>query len=1473
KKVYKSDLHFFAKGIGAAGRLLAQMHSLGMTHGQPHKGQFRVPDGDIARMKIVDFQDIQAVEQLSRDGFAFLVLQDFRNILSSVYRGISGTYRADNFSDDYLVKLQQSGLGIGELTPGQELVSGYLGDALPAGGFSLAQEEEIFDLLSDLWNEYLFAYKFKDAPVGSFLEYIKYKHPVIQAVMTRAYRIYDELQAKQSIVASQGSSVANGATDRAMTVDTWASSEHAQILLEHTNIGDIQMALSPEAFKEGGLTRHDVMALLGVVGRKYYGGNGPAVGPEEKYGVEVVGRSYVVTLPDKDFVYRLKAATYKGGFPRMQVYEGIGHTKYKVWVEGGRIRHGRTEPVVAGAADMRAVVNEEATMRRAFERGFATDRPLGIGQFRNFSFKGREFGFVVMAMQDKKDERLDDGSAIYNKYFKDREWSVYKDRLHFFAKSMGKAGTLLAQLHALGITHGQPHRGQFRVPGGDLDRMKLVDFADARTAESMSRDEFAFYVSEDFRRMLFTNYSGATGSRKFHSYWMDYRLPLMRNRFGRYGLTPGQEVVYGYLADSLPEGGFSRADEKTIFKLIVSRWNDDMFAGEWKDRPVSEFLKEIGRAHPVIEAVIQRAYGIYDTLQSQAAPGAAAVPHRDAAMTQLEEELPGAELKESQLAKAVREGGATVNLSNIKDGMPPVRLQVAFVKPKQRFDLTVFVAGQRTGSIVLHWGDGLLLMDVVFPIGPVGEDNYANYSGKNITNTILNWLAWEAKINNLSIRNASTRTIQLAYMCSKYFGGESARRILTGAAQNRGEGGSIESETTFSELVQKYGFYGHQIWGYVRHSDMTSAVKLEKADGDNKYKVLNTDSYYSGQLHVGDTVEVDQNAAVWLVGQGGELKLTDFRIKYGANYLGLQGPPTPAQVPRDAAQIQPELKTLGAEMKVSALAEAMREGESTVTLANIKPGQPPVTLNVLYDDSRFSFTVFVNRRTIGSFKATMREGVFSTMSMYPIGGHASEYARQNITNTILNWLAWEAKENNWLMRNDGTSNTHLAYMFAKYFGYQSRRLLHVGEPNRGEGGTLDQKVTFKELVQRHGFYGHQIWGYVYKRGVENAKMWLDRVEGANRYKILDMENYRSNQLRIGDIVEVDKYAVVWLLAGDGKLRPTDFQITHGEELLQLQGPPTPVQVPRDAAQKENGPERLSIDIESVRGSEVYQRLHDAEYASLLDNFVGTDSETAVAVGNIFTSSEGWPVNVNLSRQGRIDMFDDQAISFSLITAFGNKVLTLHNKLDKTLQGMPINRGWSLVVSRPESGRWSVILTPRVPEKAMKDPDKYNEDRGRLMALFQAVINKNGGECEVLLDDGKSIVLKSSISAPLRDATQKEADSIKRGGIDLSKDKTNVQVQVGGEGIHFNIDPAMLERLQNAAGLEPVIINIHPLTTSLPVFMGLAESTTAAPGAAALYRTRPATESVMQQVLRMVETFAIRRRISNVLRPTTRRIPV
>ena len=59
-----------------------------------------------------------------------------------------------------------------------------------------------------------------------------------------------------------------------------------------------------------------------------------------------------------------------------------------------------------------------------------------------------------------------------------------------------------------------------------------------------------------------------------------------------------------------------------------------------------------------------------------------------------------------------------------------------------------------------------------------------------------------------------------------------------------------------------------------------------------------------------------------------------------------------------------------------------------------------------------------------------------------------------------------------------------------------------------------------------------------------------------------------------------------------------------------------------------------------------------------------------------------------------------------------------------------------------------------------------------------------------------------------------------GGVDLTRARTSLEVQSEGGGIEFHMDPSLLDQLRNSSGLTPVIIGIYPMTTSVPMFLGL-----------------------------------------------------
>ena len=68
----------------------------------------------------------------------------------------------------------------------------------------------------------------------------------------------------------------------------------------------------------------------------------------------------------------------------------------------------------------------------------------------------------------------------------------------------------------------------------------------------------------------------------------------------------------------------------------------------------------------------------------------------------------------------------------------------------------------------------------------------------------------------------------------------------------------------------------------------------------------------------------------------------------------------------------------------------------------------------------------------------------------------------------------------------------------------------------------------------------------------------------------------------------------------------------------------------------------------------------------------------------------------------------------------------------------------------------------------------------------------------------------------------DSNSFLKGGIDFNANVMNLQVQNNGGEIEFKMDAAMLQRLQNAPGFVPRIVNIQPMT-DLQIFLGTKES--------------------------------------------------
>ncbi len=82
-------------------------------------------------------------------------------------------------------------------------------------------------------------------------------------------------------------------------------------------------------------------------------------------------------------------------------------------------------------------------------------------------------------------------------------------------------------------------------------------------------------------------------------------------------------------------------------------------------------------------------------------------------------------------------------------------------------------------------------------------------------------------------------------------------------------------------------------------------------------------------------------------------------------------------------------------------------------------------------------------------------------------------------------------------------------------------------------------------------------------------------------------------------------------------------------------------------------------------------------------------------------------------------------------------------------------------------------------------------------------------------------LHDILTKQVTDQSDKSMGNIK-GGIDLTRDKIAVEVKRSGQGVQIKFDPAKILQFQNALGLTPVIIDISPITTTIPVFLGLLE---------------------------------------------------
>ncbi|MCX5681193.1 MAG: SAM-dependent methyltransferase, partial [Candidatus Omnitrophica bacterium] len=802
-------------------------------------------------------------------------------------------------------------------------------------------------------------------------------------------------------------------------------------------IGNIKVEISNEAIDQG-LSNRVIKKILDVVSRK------------EMHGAFAQGRSFILPLAEDEWfsvhgkvfkAIRIKAATDNGSLPKMEEYLTENQPTSKLVIEDGTIKSIKND-APRGTAYLEKMIKEFYGMKTAFENDVDSDYPLGVGQFSDLEFKGKKTGFAVIAMQDVNDERITE--EVYRKYEKEKG---YKSVFHFLAQAMKGAGALVSKLHAIGTTHGNPHPEQFRIIGGDVRNLELLDYEASHMASEMSsKEELAFWVLEDFRRALYAIYGNVYKGRGFRDYVNDY-FKILLSELDITDLTPGQEFVYSYFSNRLPKDSFTPQDEKKIFNFMVREWNSRVFAN--KGTRLEDYLKKVGERDIFLKAIIESAYKTFEKVK-----------------------MPSTfETPSAVLSKILTMGG-TVTLPNVKPGGPDVTLKAELSWAREDETVVeVFIDNEKSGYFTVFLNKQCLQIGEFRPTGDkLKSARHQTYGNKGIADTILNWLSQEAQVSGLRMRNSATKSPSLVHLYRRYF---ADRMSING-----------DSPVDIHELIERCGFYGQEIWGYlnlIKSEDGTEQLArlelMKDSSGADRYRVVNVQPGYGFNQDKGvqDVVQI-KNGKIFLVKKekdGNEiLAETLYSVGYGRNHIIVEGLPRP-QKPKGVSS--PDIFTDG----------------GIVTLPNVKPGEPKVTLNFSPKEENPEEDEFLVEVSIEGAEQPelfeslpgfdlFKEGKYLRIDLfYPLGSEGgplySDYRNRGIADTIFRFLKEEASKRGLKMCGSATRNVSLVYLYFKYFGDEFKKY--------GQGD--EQYRDLRAFIKEHGFYSHEIWDSLSLREMRN----------------------------------------------------------------------------------------------------------------------------------------------------------------------------------------------------------------------------------------------------------------------------------------------------------------------------------------------------------------------------------------------------
>lgn len=278
----------------------------------------------------------------------------------------------------------------------------------------------------------------------------------------------------------------------------------------------VRVEISEEAIASG-LTAEIIAKILGLV----------SSATRDLTGINEVGRSLVIPLSGNNMFSRngrkftavkIKQVTYRGGPPILEPYddsdEQIRQSLRSMTIdERGAMRVGDTPLHPKGGGYISESLNEYRTMVEAFKAGIETAFPMGVGEFISMDFEGKKLGFVIMAIEDDMDKRV--GSEIKKRIQAAYERGISSSRYERLAalddvkrayielnEKIAKSAKTLRSFHEKGLIHTQPHLSNFGYT--DKTTGKIYDFTKVKSFKGMTKEQFIYYVFNDFRSFYTT---------------------------------------------------------------------------------------------------------------------------------------------------------------------------------------------------------------------------------------------------------------------------------------------------------------------------------------------------------------------------------------------------------------------------------------------------------------------------------------------------------------------------------------------------------------------------------------------------------------------------------------------------------------------------------------------------------------------------------------------------------------------------------------------------------------------------------------------------------------------------------------------------------------------------------------------------------------------------------------------------------